>query len=114
MKNADYAEKYQSLPGTAAVINAVQKDALGIGYGGIGYAKDVKTISISKDASSSPITPTMENVLNNTYPLSRELFWYTAGQPSGSLKDFVDWVLGAEGQKVVTEVGYYPLKTQAQ
>jgi len=114
LKNADYAEKYQALPGTAAVINAVQKDPGGIGYGGIGYAKDVKTIAIAKDASAMPIAPSMENVLNNSYPLSRQLFWYTAGPPAGQVKDFVDWVLGPEGQKVVTEVGYYPLKPQAQ
>jgi len=113
LKNADYAEKYQALPGTAAVINAVQKDLGGIGYGGIGYAKDVKTISIGKDAAANPIVPNMENVLNNSYPLSRQLFWYTAGAPTGALKDFVDWVLGPEGQKVVSEVGYYPLKAGA-
>jgi phosphate transport system substrate-binding protein len=52
----------------------------------------------------------MQNVLNNSYPLSRQLFWYTAGAPAAGIKDFTDWVLGADGQKVVTEVGYYPLK----
>ena len=114
LKNADYAERYQALPGTAAVIDAVQKDSLGIGYGGIGYAKDVKTILIAKDAGSSPIAPTMENVLSNAYPLSRQLFWYTAGPPAASMKNFVDWVLSPEGQKIVTDVGYYPLKPQGQ
>ena len=114
LKNADYAEKYQALPGTAAVINAVQKDPGGVGYGGIGYAKDVKTISIAEDPAANPVAPTMDNVLNNTYPLSRQLFWYTAGAPAGAMKDFVDWVLGPKGQKIVTDVGYYPLKAQAQ
>lgn len=114
LKNADFAEKYQALPGTAAVINAVQKDLGGIGYGGIGYAKDVKTIAIRKDAGSDPISPTMENVLNNSYPLSRQLFWYTAGQATGTMKDFLDWVLSPDGQKIVTDVGYYPLQHQSQ
>src|SRR5437867_24192 len=114
LKNADYAEKYQALPGTAAVINAVQKDPGGVGYGGIGYAKDVKTISIAEDPAANPVAPTMDNVLNNTYPLSRQLFWYTAGAPAGAMKDFVDWVLGPKGQTIVTDVGYYPLKAQAQ
>jgi phosphate transport system substrate-binding protein len=114
LKNADFAEKYQALPGTAAVINAVQQDPGGIGYGGIGYATNVKTIAISNDSASKPVTPTMENVLNNSYPLSRQLFWYTAGSPAGTMKDFIDWVLGPEGQKIVTEVGYYPLKAQSQ
>jgi len=114
LKNADYAERYQALPGTAAVINAVQKDPGGVAYGGIGYAKDVKTISIAEDPAANPVAPTMDNVLNNTYPLSRQLFWYTAGAPAGAMKDFVDWVLGPKGQKIVTDVGYYPLKVQAQ
>ena len=114
LANADFAERYQALPGTAAVINAVTKDPLGVGYGGIGYAKDVKTIAIAKDASTNPVVPSMENVFNNSYPLSRQLFWYIAGSPMGAIKNFVDWVLGPEGQKIVSEVGYYPLKPPAQ
>jgi phosphate transport system substrate-binding protein len=110
LENKDFAEKYQPLPGTAAVINAITKDAAGIGYGGIGYATDAKTISIAKNADAAPISPKMENVLDNSYPLSRQLFWYTAGPPAGEVKDFVDWVLSPPGQKIVSEVGYYPLK----
>jgi phosphate transport system substrate-binding protein len=114
LANKDFPAKYQALPGTAAVINAVTKDPLGIGYGGIGYASNVKTISIAKDAKSGPVPPTEENVHNNTYPISRFLFWYTAGEPTGGVKEFSDWVLSAEGQKVISEVGYYPLQAAAQ
>lgn len=114
LANADFAEKYQALPGTAAVINAVTKDTKGIGYGGIGYATDVKAISIAKDASTPPVAPSMENVLNNSYPISRELFWYTAGAPSGAIKDFVDFALSPAGQKLVSEAGYYPLRAATQ
>jgi len=78
LANGDFAEKYQPLGGTAAVINAVVKDVNGIGYGGIGYATDLKAISIAKDAASEPVAPTMENALSNKYPLSRFLYWYTA------------------------------------
>jgi len=113
LENKDFAERYQPLPGTAAVINAVTKDPAGVGYGGIGYAKDVKTISIAKTADAQPIAPKMENVLNNSYPLSRQLFWYIAGPPAGEIKSFVDWVLSPAGQKIVNEVGYYPLKPEA-
>ncbi len=110
LANADFAEKYQALPGTGAVINAVKKDAGGIGYGGIGYATAVKTLPVAKDASAPAVAPSMENVYNNTYPLSRNLFWYTAGAPTGAIEELVDWVLGPEGQKAVSEVGFYPLK----
>jgi phosphate transport system substrate-binding protein len=110
LANGDFGEKYQPLGGTAAVINAVVKDANGIGYGGIGYATEVKAVPIAKDAASEPVTPTMDNALSNKYPLSRFLYWYTAGAPSGGIKDFVDWVLGPSGQSVVKDVGFYPLK----
>jgi len=110
LQNGDFAERYQSMSGTAAVINAVTKDPSGIGYGGIGYATDVKTVPIAKDAKSDPIEPNMTNALNGTYPLARQLFWYSAGEPSGTMKDLYDWVLGTDGQKLVKEVGYYPLK----
>jgi phosphate transport system substrate-binding protein len=110
LANGDFAEKYQPLGGTAAVINAVVKDPNGVGYGGIGYAKDIKTISVAKDATSDPIPPTMENALSNKYPLSRFLFWYLAGTPAGTTKELVDWVLGPQGQNVVKDVGFYPLK----
>jgi len=109
LANSDFADRYQPLPGTAAVINAVMKDPAGIGYGGIGSASDVKTAAIAKDAASAPVQPTMENVYNNSYPLSRPLFWYTAGIPRGANKQVIDWVLSVDGQKVVADVGYYPL-----
>jgi phosphate transport system substrate-binding protein len=106
----DFPSKYQALPGTGAVVDAVAKDKGGIGYGGIGYATDLKTIGVAKDASSPPIEPNMANVLNGTYPISRQLYWYTAGPAEGALKSLQDWVVGPEGQKVVLEKGFYPLK----
>jgi phosphate transport system substrate-binding protein len=114
LANEDFAAQYQPLPGTAAVINAVTKDPNGIGYGGIGYATDVKTISIAANSTSAPVAPSMENVLNNSYPISRQLYWYTAGQPAGAVKAFTDWVLSPAGQQLVSDVGYYPLKAGGQ
>jgi phosphate transport system substrate-binding protein len=52
----------------------------------------------------------MPNVLNGTYPISRQLYWYTAGPPEGAVKALLDWVLSPEGQRVVKEKGFYPLK----
>jgi phosphate transport system substrate-binding protein len=107
----DFAPQYQALPGTGAVVDAVAKDKGGVGYGGIGYAKDIKTLPIAKEGGM-PIEPNMANVLNGSYPISRQLYWYTAGEPKGSVKALVDWVLGPEGQKVVSEQGFYPLRGQ--
>ena len=92
-----------------AVTNAVSKDPKAIGYGGIAYAKGIRHTRVKKDANGPAIEPSMENVLSAKYPISRFLYWYVAGQPSGEIKKLVDWVLGDEGQKLVQAVGYYPL-----
>lgn len=109
LENADYHPLAQTLPGTAAVINAVARDPRGIGYGGIAYGKGIKHLRVKKDANSPAVEPTVENVLAARYPISRHLYWYFAGQPSGTLKAFALWVLSKEGQQVVENVGYYPL-----
>lgn len=110
MDDADFAPSYQSLPGTAAVINAVANDPNGVGYGGIGYVTGVKAISISPNEGEQPIAPSEENVWSNTYPLSRNLYFYTIGEPDGLAGEFIAWTLSPEGQAIVSEIGYYPLR----
>jgi phosphate transport system substrate-binding protein len=109
LMGADYAPQTQTLPGTAAVVNAVSKDDNGIGYGGTAYAKGVKEVKVKKDANSPALAPTIETIQNGTYPISRELFWYTRVKPTGDAKKFLDYVLSSKGQEVVKEVGYFPL-----
>jgi phosphate transport system substrate-binding protein len=106
----DFATQVQTLPGTAAVINAVFKDPQGIGYGGIGYKQGVKAIPVAAKEGEKAIEPTMDNVVSGTYPISRKLFFYTVGEPAGEAKAFIAWTLGEEGQQVCKEVGYYPLQ----
>src|SRR5215831_19812019 len=61
LANEDFAADVQTLPGTAAVINAVSKDKSSIGYGGIGYVKGVRPLKIKKDATSPAIEPSLDN-----------------------------------------------------
>lgn len=106
----DFAAQTQTLPGTAAVVNAVAKDKLGIGYGGAAYAKGVKDAKVKEDEKSPAFAPTLANVKSGQYPLSRNLFWYLRNKPTGDLKKLVDFVLSEPGQDIVSKVGYFPLK----
>jgi phosphate transport system substrate-binding protein len=110
LKGADYSPLVQSLPGTAAIVNAVAKDNNGIGYGGAAYAKGVKRIKVRKDAASSAYEPTAETIASGKYPISRYLYIYTRNKPAGEIKVYIDWILSPEGQSVVSEVGYFPVK----
>ncbi len=106
----DFSARVQTLPGTAAVVNAVSKDPNGIGYGGAAYAKGVRDLGVQKDAKSPAVMPSAATVHDGSYPLSRLLFFYLRKKPEGDTKKFVDWVLSPDGQKLATDVGYFPLQ----
>lgn len=106
----DYASSTQTLPGTAAVVNAVKKDPNGIGYGGAAYAEGIEICKVKKDANSPAYQATAESIAKNQYPISRYLYMYVKSKPTGELKKYIDWILSPEGQKLVVEAGYFPVK----
>ena len=83
LNNEDFAREIQTLPGTAAVVNAVSKDPASLGYGGIAYASGIRALAIKRDESSEAVKPSLETVESGQYPLSRQLFFYTVGEPYG-------------------------------
>lgn len=106
----DFVATAQNMPGTAAVVNAISKDQWGIGYGGSAYGKGIREVPIRKDADSPAYAPTMDNIKGGKYPVSRFLYMYLVRRPEGALKTYIDWMLGDEGQKLVSEVGYFPIR----
>ena len=77
----------------------------------MGFINDgVKAVSVAIDAESDYIYPTSDNVMDGSYPISRPLYLYTNGDPKGRVKDFIDYALSEEGQKIVLETDFVPLK----
>jgi len=110
LEKNDYAPTMQSLPGTAALVNAVVKDVNGIGYGGAAYAEGIKIVKVKKDADSKACAATLATIKSGEYPISRSLYMYSRAKPKGYQKEYIDFILSPEGQKVVGEVGYFPVK----
>jgi phosphate transport system substrate-binding protein len=106
----DYAPSCQTLPGTAAVVNAVKKDPNAIGYGGAAYAEGIEICKVKKDDNSPAYLATAETIKNNEYPITRYLYMYLRNKPTGAMKSYIDWILSPEGQKLVVEMGYFPVK----
>jgi phosphate transport system substrate-binding protein len=111
LKKKDFTPFAQCLPGTASVANAVARDKRGIGYGGAAYAKGIRFCAIKPDASTPGILPNETHILDGTYPVSRNLFFYLRDEPAGATKKLIDFVLSPEGQSIVAKVGYYPVGT---
>ncbi|WNG35226.1 phosphate ABC transporter substrate-binding protein [Archangium violaceum] len=106
----DFTVRALTLPGTAAVVHSISQEKNGIGYGGAAFAKGIKELRVSRDAQSEAIAPTEQNIQNGTYPLSRGLYFYLPREPSGVAKAFIDYALSPEGQRIVIETGYFPVK----
>ena len=110
LKGKDFVASAQTMQGTAAVLSAVAKDNKGIGYGGAAYGAGAKHLSVKKDDASPAIEPTEDNVMKGTYPIWRHLFIYVnPALDKGDIAAYLNWIRSDDGQKVVKEVGYFPL-----
>ena len=110
LKGQDFAASAQTMPGTAAIVQAVVKDKGSIGYGGAAYGGGSKLIAIKKDDASPAILPNEETVVNGTYPIWRHLFVYLdPAKDKGETAAYLNWIRSDAGQKYTKEVGYYPL-----
>lgn len=99
--------------GSKDVVELVGRTPSAIGFSGIAYATpEVKMLKVSKKKGETPVEPTAENAKNKSYPLSRPLYLYTAGEPSPAAKAYIEWIKSEAGQGVVTKVGYVSVEPQ--
>ncbi|MEW6457673.1 MAG: phosphate ABC transporter substrate-binding protein [Bacillota bacterium] len=91
-------------PSSGGVKAAVAGNPDAIGYTSLGYLDDsVKTVEVDG------VAPTAENIRNGSYKISRPFLYLTRGEPSGPVKEYIDFCLGPEGQEIVAQ-DYIPLK----
>jgi phosphate transport system substrate-binding protein len=106
----EFSPKALMLSSSQAIADEVAANTGAVGYYGMGYvSKKQKPISVAKDEGSEYAAPVIENVLNGKYPISRPLFLYTKGEPTGPVKKFVDFALSKEGQDIVLATDFVPV-----
>jgi phosphate transport system substrate-binding protein len=98
------------LPSSEGIIIEVRDNPNAIGYDGLGYVTpEVKIVAVARDAGGPYVIPSAETVSQGTYPISRDLYMYTAREPQGALTTYLEWILSLEGQKIVTQLGFVPI-----
>ncbi len=104
MKKAKVTPRAQMLASNGALVTAVSKNKYAIAYLGIGYVnKSVKALQVNG------VTASMKTAMSREYPMSRELYMYTNGEPAGDSAKYIAFVKSAEGQKIVAKEGFVPL-----
>ncbi len=110
MNKKNYASSVLSMPATGAIVQSVSQTKGAIGYIGLAYMdKDVKALKVSYDKGKTYIAPSLATAKDKTYPIVRPLYFYYLTTVEKTIKPLVDYVLSAEGQKIVEQVGYVPL-----
>lgn len=109
MDDEDFVEGALEKPSNGAVRTTVTLTPGAIGYVGLGFVDpSVRAVKINYDGEL--IEPTVANALAGEYPISRPLYLLTNGEPQGLAKDFIDFILSVEGQKIVEDEGFVPVR----
>jgi phosphate transport system substrate-binding protein len=100
------------LPSSEVIVNEVRQNPNAIGYDGLGYIPDdLKIIAVAENPGDPYVLPSIATVNDKSYPIARDLYIYTPGEPEGAVKAYIEWILGAEAQAIVAEQGFVPIQT---
>jgi len=109
LADREYKLGSRDMNGSSEVVDLVAHTPCAIGYSGLAYATpDVKMPCVSVEEGSECVAPSEATALDGTYPVARPLFMYTAGQPQGAVKEYMDWILSDVGQCIIQKAGYAP------
>lgn len=109
-RKEEFADGVLMMPSTQSIVQEVQSSEAAIGYVGIGYVTDsVKVVPVAAVEAGPYVIPSTATVQSGEYPISRPLLFLTRGEPAGVVKDFVDFVLGPQGQEIVQMLDFVPL-----
>ena len=110
MKKEDFVSGMLEKNSNGAVKQTVSQTPGAIGYVGLGYIDEtVKALKIT--VGTQEVEPTVANVQSGLYPISRSLYFVVIGEPEGLTKDFIDFLLSSEGQRIVEEEGFVPISS---
>ena len=111
LDESDFKLGSRDMHGSKDVVDLVENTPCAIGYSGLAYANEhVKMPCIMAEEGAPCVAPTVASAVDRTYPIARPLMMYTAGQPEGKVKEYMDWILSDVGQCIILEQGYAPVR----
>jgi phosphate transport system substrate-binding protein len=99
------------MPSSEGISTEVRQNPNAIGYDGLGYVTpDQKVVAVAGGEGAAYVLPTVATVQDGSYPIARGLYIYTAGEPGGAIRAYLDWIKGTDGQAIVRQLGFVPLQ----
>ncbi|MFO8037472.1 MAG: phosphate ABC transporter substrate-binding protein [Anaerolineales bacterium] len=98
------------LPSSEGISAEIRQNPNAIGYDGLGYVtEEMKVIAVASEPGGEYVLPSSKSVNNGTYPIARDLYMYTNGEPTGPIKSYLDWIQSPPAQEIVSELGFVPI-----
>lgn len=106
-----FAPQTLLMPSSVGITSELRRNPNAIGYDGFGYVdpQQEKLVAIAKSADGPYVAPSVASGGDGSYPIARKLFMYSNGEPTGALADYLNWIKGPDGQKIVAQLGFVPL-----
>lgn len=106
-----FAPETLLLPSSEGITSEIRQNPNAIGYDGLGYVtEEVKVVAVAPDAGADYIFPSAETVNSKAYPIARDLYMYTAGEPEGEVAAYMEWIFSDDAQQIVRELGFVPIR----
>ncbi len=101
------------LPSSEGITAEVSDNPNAIGYDGLGYVvPEVKTLAVAAAQGQAYVLPSAESVNDGSYPIARDLYMYTSGEPQGVIKEYLEWIYSSEAQQIVSDLGFVPYQAE--
>lgn len=105
-----FAQDTLLLPSSEGITAEVSDNPHAIGYDGLGYiTPDVKVVAVARDQASQYVLPSVESVNKFSYPIARDLYMYTIGEPTGAIRAYLEWIMTPEAQAITKTLGFVPI-----
>tara|TARA_B100000378_G_scaffold35792_1_gene26898 strand:- start:583 stop:1452 length:870 start_codon:yes stop_codon:yes gene_type:complete len=102
----EYKPGSLDMNGSSEVVDLVGNTPCAIGYSGLAYATEIVEMPCILTDRGDCVSPSAESAIDGSYPIARPLFMYTAGEPTGMIKEYMDWILGEAGQCILVDKGF--------
>ena len=107
--NACYKQDIRAVFSTEEVVDQVAKNPCAIGYGSHIYADEsVNMVCLSRDQGGACVKPNVDTIVDQSYPIIRPLYMYTASKPKAEIQAYLDWILNNEAQCIALKEGFAP------
>lgn len=109
-----FAPQTLLMPSSVGITSELRRNPNAIGYDGLGYVDEAheKIVHVAVDDGNLFVKPSVASASDGSYPIARNLYMYTAGEPDGVTKEYLDWIRGSEGQDIVLSLGFVPLPSE--